>query len=294
MPSFRQAKFLPAALASVFGQEFPELEFQVRDGGSEDGSVDLLRQAEAAGRAFTWISGPDGGQAAAINAGLAGASGEIFGFLNSDDVLLPGALNRVSAHFEREPSCQVLYGEAWHLAEDGSVAEIYPTEDWDYARLQEVCFLCQPAVFWRREVWERFGPLDATLHYALDYEYWLRVGRELPFQRLGGPPLAGSRLHAGTKTLRARVAVHRECLQVVQRHGGSETAVVKWLRALADCRLQARPTLPRWWRLRAAWHTMYLLAEAWSHGVRLGPALRRELRRALGGRARWEAFQPAL
>ena len=111
--------------------------------------------------------------------------------------------------------------------------ETYRTEPWNYGRLQEVCFVCQPAVFWRREVVERFGLLDDSLHFALDYEYWLRIGRHTAFHHLKGQFLAGSRLHAATKTLSQQVKAHREILQVVLRHGGSPTAVLGWLSHLA-------------------------------------------------------------
>ena len=96
--------------------------------------------------------------------------------------------------------------------------ESYYTEKWSYPRLLEVCYLCQPAVFWRREVMERFGIFDATLQYAMDYDYWLRIGKDLPFHYLEGQYLAGSRLHQDTKTLKHRVKAHHEILQVAMRH----------------------------------------------------------------------------
>ncbi|MBS0657429.1 MAG: glycosyltransferase [Verrucomicrobia bacterium] len=290
MPSFNQAAFLPAALSSVFAQR-ADLDFAVHDGGSTDGSVDILRRAAEDGRAFRWHSGPDHGQADAINSGLSRATGQIHAFLNSDDLYYPEALERVAAHFRTHPECQVVFGNADHLDARGKVIAPYPTEDWSYERLQVVCFLCQPAVFWRREVTERYGLLDATLQYALDYEYWLRLGREIEFVRLPGKPLAGSRLHPAAKTLRARVDVHRESLQVVRRHGGSASAQVKWLRALADAQLEARATLPSYWRWRALLHAAFLLEGAVRYRVRPGPELWRELRRALGGKPRWESFR---
>src|SRR4029077_8878218 len=98
-------------------------------------------------------------------------------------------------------------------------------------RLLEVCYLCQPAVFWRREAMERFGIFDDTLHYALDYDYWLRIGREIDFSYLKGAYLAGSRLHQDTKTLKQRVNMHHEILQVAMRH--SLVPPYRWLMNLA-------------------------------------------------------------
>jgi glycosyltransferase involved in cell wall biosynthesis len=230
VPSYNQALYLPATLQSLSSQRYPDLEVRVYDGGSTDGSVDVLKISPDV---FWWVSERDGGQAAAINRGLQEATGDILAFLNSDDIYFPGALARVADYFHLHPECLILYGDAQHLHADGSVMEPYYTEPWDYARLASVCYLCQPAVFWRREIIERFGLLDDRLHFAFDYEYWLRIGRHVPFHYLQGSLLAGSRLHGETKTLSMRAKVHREILDVVLRHEGSEPAVLGWLGHLA-------------------------------------------------------------
>ncbi|HEX8077021.1 MAG TPA: hypothetical protein VF511_04350, partial [Chthoniobacterales bacterium] len=149
----------------------------------------------------------------------------------------PGCLQRVISFFEEHPECQILYGDAWHLHEDGSIMESYYTEPWSYPRLLEVCYLCQPAVFWRREVMERFGLFDATLQYALDYDYWLRVGAHLDFHYLQGAYLAGSRLHEGTKTLKHRIKAHHEILEVVMRYNSNPP--YRWLMNLASVIVEA-------------------------------------------------------
>lgn len=226
IPSYNQANFLPATLDSLVAQNYPDLEVRIYDGGSRDGSVDILRDH---GHGFWWTSGRDGGQAAAINRGLRESSGDILAFLNSDDIYYPETLAHVAEHFRQNPDCRVVYGDAYHLHADGTIMEPYYTEPWNYERLQEVCYLCQPAVFWRRDIIEHFGVLDDSLHFALDYEYWLRIGRHAPFHYLKGKYLAGSRLHADTKTLGQRAKVHREILDVVIRHGGTEKAVLGWL-----------------------------------------------------------------
>ena len=230
VPSFNQARYLPAALDSIAAQDYPDLEVRIYDGGSTDGSADVLRVHPAG---YWWISERDRGQAEAINRGLAESSGDVLAYLNSDDVYLPGALERVAGYLSSHPECLVLYGDAHHLHADGSVMEAYGTEPWNFERLQEVCFLCQPAVFWRREVVERFGFFDDSLRFALDYEYWLRIGKHARFHYLQGQFLAGSRLHAATKTLSQPVNAHREILEVVLRHGGSEAAVERWLQHLS-------------------------------------------------------------
>ncbi len=280
IPSFQQADFLRATLDSVLTQDYADREIIVRDGGSTDGSVDLLRELGRDG-AFHWTSEPDGGQAEAINRGLREATGEIHAYLNSDDVYYPGALRRVAEYFTAHPDCLVLYGQADHLNRDGSVMEPYPVEPWDYTRLQTVCFLCQPAVFWRREVEERFGVFDPSLHFAMDYEYWLGLGKEIAFHHLEGPPLAGSRLHADTKTMSQRVPAHEEYLQVVLRHDGERPAVLKWLRAIAELRLAAVKPPPATRFGRAATYVRYLFAAAWKFAVPPGADLFAEAKAAL-------------
>lgn len=237
VPSYNQAEYLRATLDSILSESVGPTEVLVFDGGSTDASVDILRTYEDR---ISWVSRKDRGQTDAINQGLHQATGDVLAYLNSDDVYLPGALEHVARHFRDHPESQILYGRAHHLKADGSYLEDYPTEPWNWQRLQETCFICQPAVFWRRGVLERHGVFDPELHYAMDYEYWFRVGRTHPFAYLGDqPPLAGSRLHDQTKTLGARVKVHREILQVVQRYADSPAPVQRWLGHLAHHRTES-------------------------------------------------------
>jgi glycosyltransferase involved in cell wall biosynthesis len=206
-PSYNQAHFLPLTIESVLGQGIEGLDYIVVDGGSTDGSVDVLRRYD--GR-LRWVSERDRGQADAVNKGIRATSAEIIGWINSDDVYYPGSFQAVLDAFDSSPEVDIIYGDADHIDEIGGILEPYPTEDWDLSRLQDICFICQPALFFRRRVVERFGLLDDRLQYCLDYEYWLRLGfAGVRFSRLGRR-LAGSRLYATTKTLGSRRAVHRE------------------------------------------------------------------------------------
>ena len=235
IPSYNQAAYLAATLESVCAQDYPDIEVLVFDGGSTDGSVDILRQwtAPAGGAPIRWVSQKDGGQADAINQGLRACTGDVAAYLNSDDVYYPGALSAVAAHFQAHPGCLALYGRAHHLHADGSIMEEYPTKPWDYDRLLDTCFLCQPAVFWRREIMQRFGVFDDALHYGLDYEYWLRVGRIVPFDYLDNQYLAGSRLHEDTKTLSQRVPFHLELTKIVKKYSPRPEPVLRWIKHLA-------------------------------------------------------------
>ena len=227
IPTRNQARFIRSTLASALSQEDVECEILVFDGDSDDGTRDILREYE--GR-IQWVSRPDRGQTDAINQGLRAATGDILCYLNSDDILYPGALARVAGHFGGNPRCRILYGNADHLHGDGTFMERYYNEEWNYDRLLEVCYICQPAAFWRRTILEDHGYFDESLRFAMDYDYWLRVGRHEPFHYLSGSPLAGSRLHAESKTLSSRIPVHREILKVVRRYTPKP---YRWLHVLS-------------------------------------------------------------
>ncbi|MGP8248292.1 MAG: glycosyltransferase family 2 protein [Bryobacteraceae bacterium] len=215
-PSFNQGRFLSRTLRSVLDQQFDgELEYLVRDGGSRDETVSIL---EGFGDRIDWMSAPDGGQADAVNQALGRATGDIVGWLNSDDIYYPGAIAQACAAFDADPAADLVYGNANHIDEQDRVLEPYPVEDWNLERLVDTCYLCQPAVFFRKSVVERFGRLDETLHYAMDYEYWLRLAAKgVKFLRVPST-LAGSRLYAANKTLGFPRAVHREINDVLRRH----------------------------------------------------------------------------
>lgn len=230
IPSYNQRQYLGATLDSVFLQQAADVEVIVKDGGSTDGSVQLLN---ARPEEFSWSSERDYGQTDAINRGIAESTGEILAYLNSDDVYLPGTLACVRDFFSRNKDCEIAYGDAYHLYPNGSIMEPYPTEDWNYSRLQYNCFLCQPAVFWRRSLLDRVGVFDERLSYAMDYEFWLRAGRHVPFFRIG-QFLAGSRLHAETKTQSQRIRVHREIVGVVRAYSDNAAPVMHWLKHLAS------------------------------------------------------------
>lgn len=235
VPSYNQGQYLPHTIDSILNQSHRDVEVIVNDGGSNDDSVDILKKY---GSRITWTSGRDRGQTDAINKGLHAAKGDILAYLNSDDIYFPGALAAVNSYFEQNPDCEILYGAAHHIKADGSFLEAYPTQEWDYSKMFQTCYFCQPAVFWRRSLMEKYGTFDERLHYAMDYEYWLRVGAHVKPQYLKKNILAGSRLHKGTKTIRQKLPAHHEILQVVRRHSRSERDTYTWLRNLALVKLE--------------------------------------------------------
>ncbi len=233
-PSFQQGRFIERTIQSVLAQATPdiELDYIVCDGGSRDETVAILQRY---GDRLRWISAPDGGQAAAVNRGMALTQGEIIAWINSDDVYYPGALAAAAAVFAAHPQVQVLYGDADHIDADDRHLSPYPTEAWNYQRLQDICFLCQPAVFFRRQAIAQWGELDASLQYCMDYELWLRYGQYTHFFYLP-QKLAGSRLYPETKTLGQRLAVHTEMNDMLKRRLGRVPD--KWIFAHSQIKLE--------------------------------------------------------
>ncbi len=206
-PSYNQANFIERTIQSVLSQDIPHLEYVIMDGGSKDHTIDILKKYDSL---LEWRSEKDNGQAHAVNKGLQQTSGDIIGWLNSDDVYCRDAIQRVCEFFESNPDIDVIYGNAYHIDTDDNIIETYYTEEWDINRLKEICYLCQPAVFFRRKVIQQFGMLNDKLQYCMDYEFWLRLAKNGVRFAYVKDFLAGSRLHADTKTLGSRIKVHAE------------------------------------------------------------------------------------
>jgi len=215
-PSFNQGRFIRDTIESVLSQDYAELEYLVMDGGSTDETLDILRSY---GDRITWRSGPDGGQADAVNSGVRLAKGEILGWLNSDDTYQPGAVTSAVEHLTAHPKTAVVYGNAHYIDERGEVIGTYPTEDFDLDRLAEACLICQPTAFMRRSAIDAVGMLDSTLHYCMDYDLWIRVGHHFHIDRIDRF-LANSRRYLETKSFAHREQLFQEIYTVVERSFG--------------------------------------------------------------------------
>ncbi|PYQ16794.1 MAG: glycosyltransferase [Acidobacteria bacterium] len=261
-PSFNQGRFLRRTIESVLGQGYPRIEYIVCDGGSTDGSREILGSY---GDRLRWDSQPDAGQSAALNRGFAGAHGEVFAYLNSDDLLRPGAVEAVVQHLARNAECDLVYGDADYVDEEDRVIGAYPTAEYSFSRLAEENVVCQPAAFWRSRVAGRVGPFNEALRYAMDYEYWLRLARA--GGRLEHLPriLAATRLHPGAKTLAERRDVLREIFAVCETQLGRVGRT--YFIGLWHDRMAAGPG--RWLGPPARWRRLYqavgYLHHKWYH-----------------------------
>src|ERR1700733_2358709 len=148
-PSFNQGQFVRTTIESVLKQEIIDLQYFVIDGGSEDGTIQILKDYSDR---LTFVSEPDQGTADAINKGLERCDGDLVGWLNSDDIYYPGTLSRVRELFSLHPEADVIYGRANHIDADGNFLGEYPTGKWAFEDLLNHCIISQPAAFFRRAV----------------------------------------------------------------------------------------------------------------------------------------------
>jgi len=218
-PSYNQGQFLEETIRSVLAQDYPHIEYIIMDGGSTDGSLELIRRYSD--RLAYWESQPDRGQAHAINKGLARASGELLGWLNSDDVLLPTTVSRVVEAFERYKDIDVVYGRLERIDANGNLVPtpLLPKDKVVFNKQLVIgeCVVNQPGSLWRRRLMQRSGVLDESLNYALDYEYWIRSALDgAIFLRLP-EVLARFRLSTASKTVGQTAVMAQEQLAVLEK-----------------------------------------------------------------------------
>jgi glycosyltransferase involved in cell wall biosynthesis len=224
-PSYNQGHFIERTIKSILGQDFGgELEYLIIDGGSTDNTLEILRKFE--GR-LKWTSEKDEGLADAVNKGLDRATGEVIGWLNSDDLYLPGTLQRVAGHFETHPECMWLYGRCRIIDEDDQ--EIYKSvtgyknlllNRFSYGRLMTENYISQPAVFFRKKLVEEVGKLKKELRFAMDYDLWLRFGKLYPADVIG-EYISDFRRHKGSLSENHTARQFAEEFQVAKNNGAT-------------------------------------------------------------------------
>jgi glycosyltransferase involved in cell wall biosynthesis len=234
-PSYNQGQFLEETLRSVLLQGYPNLEYIVIDGGSQDESRALLEKY-APFLSF-WVSEKDQGQTHAINKGLRQATGAVMGWLNSDDLLLPDALNQIGRAFLR-PQTQVVCGFRYFMSADSRLMQgwIRGLPHPHVVRHRNI--LAQETVYWRREVWEALGELDESLYFCMDYDYWQRMVAVGYRFRLLPHYLGAFRQHESSKSLTQERIHKRELALLYPRYGvGADES-------------EALAALGTWWSLR--------------------------------------------
>jgi glycosyltransferase involved in cell wall biosynthesis len=244
-PSFNQATFLEETICSVLDQEYEHLEYIIVDGGSTDGSLEIIQKY--ADRLAWWVSEPDRGQTDAINKGFAKSKGEILAWLNSDDTYLEGVISEAAAYLDAHPEVGTVYGDANLIDELGSVIGKFPARQTDYQRLMRgYVHIPQQATFFRGDLWEKVGPLDPSFFFAMDYDLWVRLSKEAPLKY--HPKLwANFRLHEDAKSIESDDRCWPEMVQVHRREGGRK---ISWLALKAKLRPYIYGWMPMQLRLR--------------------------------------------
>ncbi|HSR21563.1 MAG TPA: glycosyltransferase family 2 protein [Anaerolineales bacterium] len=212
-PSFNQAAFLQQTLNSVLQQDHHDLEYLVVDGGSRDGSVDIIRQS--ASRLAWWVSEPDSGQADAINKALAHARGEVVAWLNSDDYYLPGTVRAAARVFQVHPDAVLVYGNMLAVDEANRITNKLVYQQVSLEDLMCFRIIGQPAAFIRRSALEAVGGLDTSLHMLLDHQLWIRlatVGRMIHV----GETWAAARYHPRAKNRASARDFGREAFRILE------------------------------------------------------------------------------
>jgi len=240
-PSYNQAPYIAETIESVLSQagEF-EIEYFVMDGGSNDGSVEIIKRyadcvaagnwpVQCAGISMIWTSQQDKGQADAINQGLRQATGDVLSYLNSDDLYYSGAFEKVAQELSVRPSTDFIYGDGDVIDEKGNLQWEWLSRPYNHGVMISYHFLwndftnyiMQQATFWRRRVLEKIGYFDETFHYALDVEYWVRAGQtglildHVPYK------LGKFRLIQGTKSLSSPLVFWEDYLEIYRRYRGA-------------------------------------------------------------------------
>lgn len=202
MPSYNQGRFIGEAIDSILSQGYPNLELIVIDGGSSDESVEIIRSYTS--QLHYWCSEPDEGQSAAINKGAERATGDLIGWINSDDVLMPGALAAIAQAYETGPTADIVTTNAMWLDQTGHVAKcIRVPRQSTFLFWRGIWYAPAPCIFFRRSLFHAVGELDATLHLSMDVDLWFRMMRTQPHIAHVPEYLGGFRLHAYSKSVTA-------------------------------------------------------------------------------------------
>ena len=219
-PSYNKVRYLRRCALSVMEQERPGVDYWLLDSCSTDGSAEVIERlrTEYAGRLHIVVE-KDHGQTDAINRGFALAKGEIMGWLNADDFYLPHTLARVEQCFQEHPEAGMVYGGARILDGDLRLLNNYPVQPHDPKVMRSWQYIPQPSCFWRRAVWEAVGPLDTTLNWVMDWDFFIRVSDRFPAVFLS-EVLSEAVQDGQHKTATGGPPKIRELAMISRRYGG--------------------------------------------------------------------------
>lgn len=216
-PSYNQGQFLEETIQSVLNQNYPEIEYIIIDGGSTDNSVEIIKKYED--RLAYWVSEKDRGQTHAINKGFKKATGEIVNWLNSDDVLLPGAISNIVHYFTSNPMVDFAYGD--YVLVDFFGKEIVPRREIDFdlnILLYSGCFIQQSTCFFRKSVIDKIGLLDEEQNFYMDYEFYLRAAQNgFTFHNIR-KSLVAFRCHASSKSVSRDIRTKERRIEIQNRY----------------------------------------------------------------------------
>ena len=223
-PSFNQARYLDATIQSVLSQDYPHIEYMIVDGGSNDGTVDVIKKYQS--KLAWWVSEKDKGQTDAINKGFARASGEILAWLNSDDTYEPGAVSAAVRYLQEHPQVGMVYADCNFINETGRVIGKFGSAQTSYRLLRQgYSHIPQQTMFFRADLWKQVGPLDPSFYFAMDYDLWTRIAARSEIKYVP-QTLANFRLHTSGKTILADDRCWPEMIRVHYRDGGSFFSVI--------------------------------------------------------------------
>lgn len=216
-PSYNQGRFLEQTILSVLGQLYDNLEYIIIDGGRQDESVDIIKRYE--NRLTYWISEKDSGQAHAINKGFSHATGDILCWLNSDDFYFPGAFQSLIRAFP--PADALIYGNCLSFSENGGKCIVNRPPAHEAEFLSFCDYIVQPSSFWSRSLWEKVGPLNENLHYAFDWEWFLRACKIASFLKVE-EIFSAYRFHQAHKSSSGGTRRIEEICTVASTHAGAD------------------------------------------------------------------------
>jgi len=238
-PVYNSAEFIEDSIQTVLNQTYPNIEYIIMDGGSTDETVEIAQKyADKYSDKLIIISEPDNGQSDAINKGWKRATGDYLTWLNADDLYEPNTVETAVNFFNANPETKWVYGKAIFTYEDGTLGHFrHPTFEWDYEKLLTFgCYIAQPTTFLHRDIIDEFGYITEEMHFGMDYEYWLRIGKK--FQPVFVPEInVQVKIFQDTKSRSGGYERMLELETMLKQYGATElpqTLRHQWVEAMLD------------------------------------------------------------